>query len=160
QQMRSMLAALQANRTVQLTIAGFVLVHLVFVGLAFMQLWLVRERGFDVGEIARQIGILEILFCVLGSIFGGVLIERVARGIADGHAGFMVALIALCAPMMIASRLVPGGSVLFYVGLCAGFFLPLALYGPALALIQGLTPVHMRSTITGMTMLLINVFAI
>lgn len=40
------------------------------------------------------------------------------------------------------------------------FFLPLATYGPSLALIQGLTPDAMRSTVTGMTMLLINVFAI
>ncbi|MFO1285823.1 MAG: 3-keto-5-aminohexanoate cleavage protein [Rubrivivax sp.] len=46
------------------------------------------------------------------------------------------------------------------VGLCAGFFLPLATYGPSLALVQGLTPAAMRSTVTGFTMLLINVFAI
>jgi spore maturation protein SpmA len=35
-----------------------------------------------------------------------------------------------------------------------------AMYGPANALIQGLTPAHLRSTVTGFTMLLINVFAI
>jgi penicillin-binding protein 1C len=33
-------------------------------------------------------------------------------------------------------------------------------YGPALALIQGRTPAHMRSTVTGFTMLAINLFAI
>jgi hypothetical protein len=44
--------------------------------------------------------------------------------------------------------------------MCAGFFLPLATYGPSLALIQGLTPNKMRSTVTGFTMLLINVFAV
>ncbi|MCC6194022.1 MAG: hypothetical protein IT518_06080, partial [Burkholderiales bacterium] len=75
-------------------------------------------------------------------------------------AGFMVGLIVLCAPLMIASRLAPAGSALVQVGLCASFFLPLALYGPALALIQGLTPAQMRSTVTGVTMLFINVFAI
>jgi uncharacterized integral membrane protein (TIGR00698 family) len=31
-------------------IIGFVLVHLVFVAIAFTQLWLVRERGFDAGN--------------------------------------------------------------------------------------------------------------
>jgi hypothetical protein len=61
---------------------------------------------------------------------------------------------------MVAYRFAPAGSALFYVGMCAGFFLPLATYGPSLALIQGLTPDAMRSTVTGMTMLLINVFAI
>ncbi|HET7525453.1 MAG TPA: MFS transporter, partial [Burkholderiaceae bacterium] len=69
-------------------------------------------------------------------------------------------LIMLCGPLMIAYRFAPAGSALFYVGMCAGFFLPLATYGPSLALIQGLTPGHMRSTITGLTMLLLNVFAI
>ena len=72
----------------------------------------------------------------------------------------MVLLIALCGPLMIAYRFAPADSALFYVGMCAGFFLPLATYGPALALIQGLMPNKMRSTVTGFTMLLINVFAI
>jgi predicted MFS family arabinose efflux permease len=160
QQVRGVLAVLRGNRTVQATIAGFVLVHLVFVGLAFTQLWLVRERGFDPSQIARQLGGLEILFGVLGALVGGMLSDRFARRMKGGHAGFMFALIALCTPLMIAARFAPAGSVLFYLGLCAGIFLPLALYGPALALIQGLTPVQMRSTVTGVAMLLINVLAV
>ena len=61
---------------------------------------------------------------------------------------------------MIAYRLAPAGSPLFYAGMCAGAFLPLALYGPALATIQGNVPVRMRSTISGVTMTLINVLVI
>ena len=38
--------------------------------------------------------------------------------------------------------------------------MPLAVYGPANALIQALTPVNMRSTVTGAVMMLINVIAI
>jgi hypothetical protein len=132
----------------------------VFVGLAFLQLWLVRERGFDAGAIARRIGGLQIVFGVLGSVIGGVLSDRVARRMAGGHAGFMVVLVLVCGPLMAASRLAAAGSPLFYLGLCASFFLPLALYGPALALIQGRTPVALRSTVTGATMLLINLLAI
>ncbi|WP_232431241.1 hypothetical protein [Cupriavidus sp. UYPR2.512] len=41
-----------------------------------------------------------------------------------------------------------------------GFFLPLALYGPANAALAGMTPQKMRSTVSGFTMLCINVFAI
>ena len=43
---------------------------------------------------------------------------------------------------MVAYRFAARGSALFYVGMCAGFFLPLATYGPALALIQGPTPIQ------------------
>jgi len=77
-----------------------------------------------------------------------------------GHAGFLAALVLVCGPLMLAGRFAPAGSALLYVGLCAGFFLPLATYGPALALIQGRTPAQMRSTVTGFTMLAINLFAI
>jgi hypothetical protein len=61
---------------------------------------------------------------------------------------------------MVAHRLAPAGSTLFYLGMCAGFFLPLAVYGPSIAIIQSGTPHHMRSTVTGLTMLLLNVIAI
>jgi predicted MFS family arabinose efflux permease len=160
EQMRAVLATLRANQNVLMTIVGFVLVHMVLAGLSFAQLWLVRERGFDAAAIARQIGGLQFVFGVLGSVVGGVLSDRVARRIWGGHAGFIVLLIAICGPLMVAYRFAPAGSALFYVGMCAGFFLLLATYGPSLALIQGLTPNKMRSTVTGVTMLLINVFAI
>jgi predicted MFS family arabinose efflux permease len=160
QQVRAVASTLRGSPTVLMTIVGFVLVHLAFAGLSFVQLWLVRERGFDAAAIARQIGGLQIVFGILGSVAGGVLSDRLARRLPGGHAGFLVALIVLCGPLMLAYRFAEAGSALFYVGMCAGFFLPLATYGPALALIQGLTPMHMRSTVTGFTMLLINVFAI
>jgi MFS family permease len=160
QQVRAVLAVLRDSPTVLLTIIGFVLVHMVFAGLAFGQLWLVRERGFDAASIARQMGTLQIVFGVLGSVVGGVLSDRLGRRIKGGHAGFMVLLVAICGPLMVAYRFAPAGSALFYMGMCAGFFLPLATYGPCLALIQGLTPTKMRSTVTGFTMMLINVFAV
>ena len=160
QQVRAVLCALRSSPTAIHAIVGFVLVHMVFAGMAFAQLWLVRERGFEAAGIARQMGALQIAFGVLGAVVGGVLSDRLARHIKGGHAGFAVLLVVLCGPLMIAYRFADPGSVLFYVGMCAGFFLPLATYGPALTLIQSLTPDHMRSTVTGFTMLLLNVFAI
>ncbi len=159
-QVRNALAGVRTAPTVLLTIVGFVLVHVVFAGLSFVQLWLVRERGFDAAAVAREIGGLQLVFGVLGSVAGGILSDRFARYIKGGHAGFMVLLVAICGPLMLAYRFAPAGSVLFYVGMCAGFFLRLAMYGPANALIQGLTAPQLRSTVTGFTMLLINVFAI
>lgn len=159
-QLRAAVATVRGNPTVLNTIIGFVLVHMVFAGLSFAQLWLVRERGFDAAGIARQIGGLQIVFGILGAVVGGVLADRLGGRMKGGHAGFAVLLIALCGPLMLAYRFAPPGSALFYAGMCAGFFLPLATYGPSMALIQGLTPDRTRSTVTGFTMLLINVFAI
>ena len=160
QQLRNVIGLMRTDSTVASTVIGFVLVHLAFVGIAFAQLWLVRERGLDAGAMAQKIGLIGIVFGVLGSVVGGVLSDRLARRLPGGHAGFVVLLILACGPLMVAYRFADAGSALFYAGMCAGFFLPLATYGPSLALIQGLTPDAMRSTITGITMLLINVFAI
>lgn len=159
-QLRSVISLLRGDPTVANTVVGFVLVHMAFVGIAFAQLWLVRERGLDAAVMAQKIGVLGIVFGVLGSLVGGMLSDRLVRRLPGGHAGFVVLLIGICGPLMVAFRFADPGSAVFYVGMCAGFFLPLATYGPSLALIQGLTPDRMRSTVTGVTMLLINVVAI
>lgn len=160
QQLRNVMRLLRGNPTVARTVIGFVFLHLAFVGITFAQLWLVRERGLDATAAARTVGLLGIVFGVLGTLIGGVLSDRLARRLPGGHAGFVVLLILICGPLMLASRFAGTGSALLYVGLCASFFLPLAAYGPSIALIQGLTQDAMRATITGITMLLINVFAI
>lgn len=159
-QLRAVMGVLRANPMLCLIMAGIVLAHMVFAGLAFTQLWLVRERGLDAAGIARTIGLLQIVFGTLGSVAGGIIGDRYAQRLPGGHAAFMALLVALCAPLMIAYRFAAPGSVLFYAGMCAGFFLPLALYGPANTLIMQQVPEQMRSTISGVSMLLINVFAI
>lgn len=160
EQVRSVLASLRASRALRQTIIGFVLVHFAFAGLSFVQLWLVRERGFDAASIAKQLGVLQIVFGTLGAVLGGVASDRLSKHFKGGHATVLALMVLVCAPLMLAYRFATPGSALFYVGMCAGFLLPLANYGPANALIQALTPVKMRSTITGVTMMLINVFAI
>lgn len=159
-QSRAAFAVLMRNRALQFTVLGFVVIHLIFAGFSFLQLWMVRERGFDAATIARSIGQIQIVFGVLGAVVGGVLGDRLSKRFAGGQASFMALVVLLCAPFMIAYRFVAPASPLFYLGMCAASFLPLALYGPATSLIQGLTPAHMRSTMTGLTMALINIVAL
>ena len=159
-QVRAVAATFKDCRALRQTVMGFVLIHFAFAGLNFVQLWLVRERGFDVSGIARQIGGMQILFGTLGAVLGGLASDRLSRRFAGGHATVLSLMVLVCAPLMIAYRFAAPGSALFYIGMSAGFTLPLACYGPAMALIQALTPVSMRSTIVGTNMMLINVFAI
>ncbi len=160
QQVQALWQALSASRPLRQTVVGFVLIHFAFAGLSFVQLWLVRERGFDAAAIAKQMGGLQIVFGTLGAVLGGIASDRWSRRFAGGHATVLALMVLVCAPLMLAYRFAVPGSALFFVGMCAGFFLPLATYGPANALIQALTPASMRSTVTGATMMLINVFAI
>ncbi|HNI23996.1 MAG TPA: SGNH hydrolase domain-containing protein, partial [Plasticicumulans sp.] len=124
QQVRNVVALLRGNSTVANTVVGFVLVHMAFVGIAFAQLWLTRERGLDAASMAQKIGLLGIAFGVLGSLVGGVLSDRLARRLPGGHAGFVVLLILICGPLMVAYRFADSGSTMFYVGMSAAFFLP------------------------------------
>jgi len=160
QQVRAVVRVLREGTALRQTVIGFVLVHFAFAGLAFVQLWLVRERGIDAASMAKQMGGLQLAFGTLGAIAGGVLSDRLARRMRGGHASVLALMVLVCAPLMVVYRLATPGTPLFYVGMCAGFFLPLAAYGPTLALLQALSPASMRSTITGATMMLINVFAI
>lgn len=160
QQVRSVLGTIHDRPALLLIIIGFVLVHMIFAGLAFTQLWLVKERGMDAAEIATRIGMLQLAFGALGSLVGGVIGDSLARKFRGSHASLMTLLVILCAAPMIAYRFAAPGSAVFYIGMCAGFFLPLALYGPVNAAIMSMVPQQTRSTVTGFTMLCINVFAV
>ena len=151
---------LRCSPALRWTIAGLVLVHFAFVGLSFAQIWLVRERGLDAAAITRTLGVVELAFGVLGSLVGGLLGDAYARGRLERYAHFVMALALVCGPLMIAYRFVAPGTPLFYAGMAAGAFLPLAAYGPCNALIQAQVAPHLRATISGVAMMLINVFAI
>lgn len=159
-QVRAVLGVIGGNPTLLALTVGSVLVHLVFAGLAFAQLWLVRERGFEAATVARTIGSLQLISGTLGSVAGGVIGDYVSRRLPGGRMGFMVLLVAICGPLMIAYRFASPGSPLFYAGMCSGFFLPFALYGPTKTVVMSQVPAHMRATFEGFNMLLINVFAV
>jgi predicted MFS family arabinose efflux permease len=159
-QVLAVLRVVRGNRALSFTIVGFVLVHLVFASFSFTQLWLVNERGMNAAGIATRIGALQLVFGTLGAVAGGAMGDRAARKLRGGHASFMALLVVICAPLMLAYRFAPAGSPLFYIGMCAGFFLPLAMYGPGMTALANMTPQNMRSTVTGFTMLSINVSAL
>lgn len=159
-QVRAMLRELQNRPAVMLAIAGFVIVHVVFAELSFLQLWLVRERHADAAQIAERVGWLQIVFGTLGALVGGVAGDRLSNRFRGGHATYPTIALLVCVPLMLGCRVAQLGSPLFYAGLSASFFLPLSVYGSTLALIQGRMPVSMRSTTVGFTMMSLNVVAI
>ena len=159
-QLAAVLGELNGNRVVRYTVAGFVLAHLVYPGISFAQLWIARERGMDPATIAMTMGVMQIVFGSLGALVGGILSDRLAPRFKGGHASVLVLLMLVSAPFMIAYRLVPTDSPLFYVGMAVGIFMLMSLYGAATTAIQGAVPVRMRSTIMGCSMLLLNLFSV
>lgn len=159
-QVRAVLRELRQQPVVTLSIAGFVFVHIAFAEISFLQLWLVRERHADAAEIARQVGLLQIVAGTLGAVIGGVAGDRLAVRFRGGHATYPVLALLVCVPLMLACRVAPVGSTLFYAGLAASCFLPISVYGSSLALIQSRMPPSMRSTTVGFSMMSLNVVAL
>ena len=159
-QLRSVAAALRANPRVVFAMAGFITVQLIHAAFSFYQLWLVRERGLDPETIARQIGLLQIVCGTLGALLGGVLADPLAARLRGGHAAVLALLVAVGGPLILLHMFVEPGGILFYLGMAASFFLPLATCGSALAIIQSELPSGIRATAVGVAILGINVFAI
>jgi predicted MFS family arabinose efflux permease len=159
-QVRAMLSELRRRPAVVSVIAGFVVVHIIFAEMSFLQLWLVRERHADAARIAQHVGLLQIVFGTLGALVGGVAGDRLSLRYRGGHATYPAIAVAVCVPLILGCRFADVGSPLFYAGLAASFFLPLTVYGSTLALIQGRMPASMRSTTVGFTMMSLNVLGI
>lgn len=158
-QMKAILATLRRQPAIVLIIAGFVIVHLVYAQNSFIQLWLVRERGFEEAAIARYIGVLQIAFGCLGAVGGGIAADRLAKGHASRMALFPALCVAVCLPLMIAGHLAEARSSWIYIGLAASFLLPFSIYGSSLSLVQGSVPHSMRASVIGFSMMCLNVFA-
>ena len=159
-QVRALVGELAVRPAVWMVIAGFVFAHVVFAQNPYVPLWLVRERGADAVHIAREIGVLQIVFGGLGAIVGGLVGDRFAARLPGGHATFPVLSLAVCVPLMMASRLVSPDNPLFHAGLAANFFLPFSLYACTIAVLQGALPERMRATGVGFTMMCNNFLAI
>ncbi|HJV03019.1 MAG TPA: MFS transporter [Burkholderiaceae bacterium] len=159
-QLGAVLRCVRRQPALVLVLAGFIVVHLVLAESTFLQLWLVRERGAAEAQIARQIGLLQILFGCIGAAGGGYVTDRLARGSRRRLALFPALSTLLCVPLMVASRMVAADSAVLYLGLAASAFLPFSVYGSVLSLIQGSVPGHLRASTVGFSMMCLNVIAL
>ena len=72
---KDILAVLKSSRPLRLIILAAMLFALNYSVLAFDQLWLVQERGFERAEIARITGWFAISFGVTGTLHGAFLTD-------------------------------------------------------------------------------------
>ena len=153
---RTLVRALRASPALGYTIAGGVALHFVLGAAAFDQLWLVQERGFERGEIARWSGWIGMVAGVLGSLFGGLGGDWWQRRTGTGRPMFLVWVLLLLAPLNLAYRLAPPDSGFFWAGLFVGFFGLGAFYGPTFSTVQELAPPRIRATVVAFYILVLN----
>ncbi len=151
---------LRSNSDLRLSLAGAVLMHVYLAGGPFVKLWLVEERGFAGDQIAVTYGAMVVVFGVIGAAMGGTMADWYARRFRGGRAMFLALFVAMLAPFIIAFRFADPGSFLFYTGMAAGVLFFSSFYGPAFAVMQSVTPQRLHASVTGLSMLLVNVLAL
>lgn len=154
---RTLMKELSASRALQLTIAGSVAIHFFLGAAVFDQLWLVRERGFERGEIAVISGLIAVVAGVAGNLFGGVASDRWVKATGQSRPMFMVWLLLALLPINLAYRWVDPANPLFWLGLVATYFQLGAFYGPTFSALQELFPARVRATGVAFSIMAMNV---
>ncbi|ARN75728.1 spinster family MFS transporter [Oceanicoccus sagamiensis] len=152
--------ALKQNPAIMLTMLGAIFLHIPVGAANFAQLWLVRERGFEASDIATLYGSLFIVFGTLGTLLGGVLGDWYHARYQGGRVRLLALLMVILTPLLLGYRLADPSSSFFYIGMCAGFFLMTAFYGPAFSTIQDLSPPRMRARMTAILLIACNLIGL
>ncbi len=155
-----LLAALRDRSNLRYAVVGALVIHVFYAGNMFSQLWLVRERGFDWQDIVMTYGLVSIAGGVTGAMTGGLLSDWYAARFAGGRAAFIVVTAVILSPAMLAFRWVDPGSTIFYLCMFSGFLMVNLVYGPMFSILQEEAPPTVRGTVTGFTMLSINIVAL
>jgi MFS family permease len=154
---RTLGRALASSPALLCTMAGGVAFHFILGAAAFDQLWLVEERGFERGAIARTAGWLAMSGGVLGNLLGGMGSDRFLRRTGMGRPLFLALLLALFSPLAFAYRLAAPESAWFWAGMFAGNVQLGMFYGPTFSSVQELVPPNIRATVVGFYIMLLNV---
>jgi MFS family permease len=150
-------AALMAHPALPLTIAGGVCVHFLLGAATFEQLWLVRERGFEAGQVALASGLIACVAGVGGNLFGGLASDRWVAKTGQSRPMFMVWLLMVMLPVDVVYRLIDPGHPLFWACMAGLYFQVGAFYGPTFAAVQNLCPPQVRSTVVGIYIMSLNI---
>ncbi|MFM7027621.1 MAG: MFS transporter [Chakrabartia sp.] len=155
-----LIGEMRRNAEMRLCLMGTVLMHVHLAGVPFIKIWLAAANPAKAASLALDYGIAVILLGIIGAGLGGVLADAYARRWPGGRAAFLALFVALLAPFMLAFRLVEPGGPLFFLGMGAGVLFFSAFYGPAFAVLQSVTPQRLHASVTGLSMLLVNIFAL
>ncbi|MFT5572876.1 MAG: MFS family permease [Cryomorphaceae bacterium] len=157
--MRQVLTVAKKTPALAWAMIGAVFMHLPLGSGQFVQIWLVRERGYDASGMAL-FGLLFIVFGIIGIVIGGLASDWYIKHFKGGRLRFLAIFLLIITPFFISFRFVSPDSPLFYVGMCAGFLSLTAFYGPVFSTVQDLSPTKLRGATTAVLLLMCNLVGI
>jgi len=151
-----LIKVLKNSRPLTLCIYGSVVYHFVLGAAVYDQVWYVQERGFDRAEIAQYVGLIVIVFGILGNLLGGLGSDWFLKNFNLKRPMFLFWVMLFLLPLNIVGRIISPESYIFWIAMMAGAFQLGAVYGPAFATVQELAPPHMKATVIAFFILNLN----
>lgn len=157
---RTFINILRSSRRLQLALLGLALVHVLYVGMQFLQLWLVQEKGFLPERASSLYGSVYLATAIPATILGGLAADHFARLSGCSRALFVVVVLLVCWPAIVCFRLSDPSSTFFLAGMVfsiAAFTLP---YGAMITVLVGEAPDTIKALVMSAGLFAGNVLVI
>lgn len=145
------------NRRLQLALLGLALVHVLYAGMQFLQIWLVQDKGFAPGEASALYGQVHLLTAIPASLLGGIAADQFAQRFAQSRALFVAIVLLLCLPLIVAFRLSSPDSSLFMMGMVMSVFAFSFPYGAMIASLIAEAPQAIKALVMAAALFCANV---
>lgn len=153
-------ALFRANRRLRMASLAMVFLHAHVASSPFVQLWLHDDKGMAKADANALYGVMFVTFGLAGAVGSGVLTDWAQRRFAMDRALSSLMVLAALIPLIVAYRLLPAGTPLFFAGMAASVLFMTMLYGPVFTVIEAELPPHLKATATGINILALNILMI
>jgi MFS family permease len=157
---RELRIIIKESYPLRMTIYGGIATHLILGALAFDQLWLVEDKGFDRAEILIISGTIGLPAGILGNLFGGIGSDYYTKVTGKGRQMFLFWCLLFFTPFILLYRLTDDTGIIFFSMMFLGFFQWGCLYGPIFSSIQDLAPEKNKALVVAYYLFLTNFIGI
>jgi MFS family permease len=153
------LVTIRRSPALALTIVGAVIVAWPISASVLAITWLQVERGFTITQAGLLAGLIFLVAGFIGNIGGGWASDLFQRRWNGGRLWFLVCAQLVLGGPALAWYVLPRDSVFFYVAWFLGGIAATGFFGPLFATVQELVPARTRSSMLGLLLLIMNIFA-
>jgi len=157
---RELRIIIKESYPLRMTIYGSIAAHFILGALAFDQLWLVEDKGFDRAEILIISGTIGLPAGILGNLFGGIGSDYYTKVTGKGRQMFLFWCLLIFTPFILLYRLTDDTGIIFFSMMFLGFFQWGCLYGPITSSIQELAPEKNKALVLAYYLFLTNLIGI
>ena len=157
---RTFFSVCRQNRRLQMALVGLALLHILYAGVQFLQIWLVQDKGFLPQQASALYGRVYMLTAIPATLLGGVAADQFAQRFNTSRAIFVAGVLMLCLPMILVFRLSDPASPLFSMGMVVSIFAFTFPYGAVIALLMDEAPDTVKALVMAAGLFVANVVVI